>query len=226
MTLSLIFAAFAAFPVMLVSAQTASPTINLFIPYATTSSGVTMLASVVAVNDPLTTYAIGCAPDTPSDMCEWGNGVVFDYTVGPSTVELLLTEADTITQSLSFNCQVDTQASTAQCTQTYSALEVGPADGSDTSSTTSLLTGTMTGEIEPTDYQAAILAVEITAGAEKLSGGSGAATQTTPSLTSSSAVNTGSSSVTTSSTTKQTNAAVSNAVGAVGLGVAALIAAL
>ncbi|ODA76268.1 hypothetical protein RJ55_08113 [Drechmeria coniospora] len=154
-----------------------------------------LVGSVIAVDSQATTYAIGCAPDTPSDEC----GAPSSYTVaqGPSTWSLGIKDDPASGNAIVTQdnlCKLDPEKDIAICTaRLLRSLE------SDESESTILTT--------VTGYKSSMLPVTVTAGLDKLTPAPAAsstisnAASTTSSTATSTATSTTKGTVTSSTTT-------------------------
>jgi len=212
-----------ALPILNVSAQ--SPlTIDLFIPEFLDFRAVD--ASVVAVNPPLTTYALNC----PAEDCPLAGVDAIQYTIGPTAMTMFVTaQAPLEPQSISYVCQLGSKTSIATCIEDFSFSEglPDPTTRSYNSAAHIITTGILSDTIVPSDISDYIVPVTITAGADKLHG----QTFTLTSTASSAGHTFLSASVTTipgppAASSTQTNAATHHAVEVFGLSVAVLVAVL
>ncbi|KAF2817829.1 uncharacterized protein BDZ99DRAFT_565491 [Mytilinidion resinicola] len=150
-------------------ATTTTPTVTLLLPYNGASS--TYFGSVITAAPSSTEYAVTCAPlpasasataDGDGDFC----GPEFTITQGPSIWAFAYTVAGE--ETLSARCEGDighTQALT--CTQSIGGPSVSGSEA-----------GVQTTMMQPSDYESVIGVVTVTAGGEKLAGGSVATTTT------------------------------------------------
>ncbi|KAK4235282.1 hypothetical protein C8A03DRAFT_17953 [Achaetomium macrosporum] len=132
-----------------------STTVQILMPMADPQA---IAGSVISAGPTATEYFVACATGTDLEECGLGDGGV-TVTYGPSTVAYTMAYTAEETYSANVACKLDPSKDEAQCVGTM-------VEGKTTTVTSDILTG----------YSTYILPVTITAGADKLAGGTGPTT--------------------------------------------------